>query len=197
MIAVASSFLFFLSFLFFYPNTENMQPTSTSSSSLFGKRSTSMARASVFVDPQPATPQSDDHRVYAPPHSSIFTTSRQPNLVGESTSSKSSSAATLAPIGVRRAFGELTNHHRDTPRFQSSMVHKKLPLSSINLMALNQQQQHPSPAKPLHQQHEEDPSSRFLAHSFDPFGTTTEMDPFGLNQLGLAANTTTPFGQRM
>lgn len=191
-------FCFFLFFLFlspplFHPTRKSMQPTSTSSSSLFSKRSTSMARASVFVDPQPTTPQSED---YARP-SSIFTTttSRQPNLV-ENTSK--SSSALLAPIGVRRAFGELTNHHRqqqqqpDTPRFQS---HKKLPLSSNNLMAFNPQHA-PPPTKPQQQQQQDDnpssSSSRFHAHSFDPFGTG--MDPFGLNQLGLAANTA-PFGQ--
>lgn len=153
-----------------------MQPTSKSSS-LFSKRSTSMVRASVFVDPQPT--QADD------PQSIFTTTSHQSNH--ESTNKQA-----LAPIGVRRAFGEITNHrqqHQPDSIFQS--MNKKPPLSNNNL---NWNQPILPQNKP--QQEEKPPalassSCRFHEPKFDPF--STEIDsPFGVGQT---TTTTAPFGQ--
>ncbi|KAI7884688.1 hypothetical protein K492DRAFT_204584 [Lichtheimia hyalospora FSU 10163] len=133
------------------------------SSLLSNKRSTSMVRASVFVDPQPM-PSGDT----ASSHPSLnITTSRQPNFANKSA---------LAPIGARRAFGEITNHPRQQSNTCFQPMHEKLSVFH-------------SPATPPQQK---DPISRFHTPNFDLFGT--EIHPFGLNPLGRA--NAASFGQR-
>ena len=161
--------LFALSSLFSLPqHIERMQSTSTSSL-LSNKRSASMVRASVFVDPQPM--QSGD--TASSQRSLNIPASRQPNFA-------STNKSTLAPIGARRAFGEITNHPRQQSNTPFQPMHEKLSVFHSPV---------PHTTTPPTQK---DPFSRFHTTHFDPFGTETH--PFGLNQLG-RANAAASFAQ--